>query len=65
MFISSGKTYQYKGVTFDWHDYLGPIMLNRKTLNERPWRVVKRRQWALFAKWHKLSKEQKELYRIN
>ena len=64
MLIHSGKTYQYKGVTFDWHDYLGPIMLNRRTFNERPWRSVSRRQWSLFAKWHSLSDEQREDYRI-
>lgn len=29
MFISVAKTYRYKGVTFDWHDYLGPIIINR------------------------------------
>ena len=37
MFISCGKVYQYKAITpFDWHDYLGPTMLNQKTFNERP-----------------------------
>jgi hypothetical protein len=64
MKIATGKIYQYKGVTFDWHNWLGPIILNRKTLNERPWSSVKRRQWALLAKWQRLSKEQQELYRI-
>lgn len=65
MLIHGGKTYQYKAITFDWHDYLGPIMLNRHTFNERPWRSVSRRQWALLEQWQRLSKEQKELYRIN
>ena len=64
MSITMAKIYQYKGITFDWHDYLGPIMLNRRTLNERPWRSVSRRQWALLGQWQRLSKEQQELYRI-
>ena len=65
MLIRGGKTYRYKDITFDWHDYLGPIMLNRHTLSERPWRSVSRRQWALLEQWQRLSKDKKELYRIN
>ena len=64
MFISLGKTYCYKGVTFDYHDYLGPIILNRHTGNERPFRSVSCRTWRLFGKWFALSQDERELYRI-
>lgn len=64
MLIHGGKIYQYKSITFDWHDYLGPIMLNRKTFNERPWRSVSRRQWALLGQWQSLSKHEQENYRL-
>jgi hypothetical protein len=64
MFVSEGKQYRYKGITFDWHDHLGPIILNRHTWNERPLRSVGRRQWRLFGKWLSLSEYERELYRI-
>ncbi len=64
MFVSDGKRYRYKGVTFDYHEYLGPIILNRHTWNERPFRSISRRQWRLFGKWFELPVDKRESYRI-
>ena len=64
MLITSGKIYQYKGVTFDHHDYLGPVILNRKTWNERPFRAISSRNWSMYNKWLSLPKEEREKYRI-
>ena len=64
MFISCGKTYYYKGVTFDYHECLGPIILNRKTWNERPFRAISSRNWSMYHKWLSLPKEEREKYRI-
>lgn len=65
MILHQGKVYRFKGVTFEFHRYLGPVMLRRKSLKEKNWRTVGRRQWAIFAKWFGLSAEQREQYRIN
>lgn len=62
--IAMGKGYRYKGVTLEWHNYLGPTVLNRHTEQERNYRNISLRIWALVSKFAQLSKEEKEQYRI-
>lgn len=62
--MSFAKIYRYKGVTFDWHEYLGPIVINRHTEKERDYRNISLRNWAMIGKFYKLSDEQKEEHRI-
>ena len=62
---TSSGIYHYKGVTFDWHNYLGPIVLRHASLKERSWRNVSNRQWRLIGKWHKLPKTEQVKYKIN
>lgn len=61
---TSNGVYRYKGVTFDWHNYLGPIILRRNTENERNWRNIGNRQWRLVGQWHNLPKAEQKKYRI-
>lgn len=62
--IAMGKGYRYKGVTLEWHNYLGPTVLNRHTEQERNYRNISLRIWSLVNQFARLSKEQKEQYRI-
>lgn len=62
--IAIGKGYRYKGVTLEWHNYCGPTVLNRHTEQERNYRNISLRIWSLVNQFARLSKEQKEQYRI-
>jgi hypothetical protein len=58
------KIYQYKSVTFEWHDYMGPTMLRRKDYKPRSMRSISLRQWGEFVKWYGLSEAEREEYRL-
>ena len=62
--ISFSKCYRFKGVTFEWHNYMGPVILNRHSEQERPWRNVSLRIYGLVRKFSRLDDAEKELYRI-
>jgi hypothetical protein len=73
--ISWANIFYYKGVFIDWHNYCGPTLLrrnshsNRKVLSdcigeERHWKNISGRTWALVGKFARLSKEEREQYRI-
>ena len=62
--ISRANIFRYKGVTIDYHSYCGPIVLNRHTDNERPYKNVSLRIWSLVNQFYRLSKEEREQYRI-
>ncbi len=62
--ISWGNGFRYKGVTIDWHNYLGPTILNRHTEEERPYKNISLRIWGLVTQFSRLSKEEREQYRI-
>lgn len=62
--ISSSKIYRVNGVTFEWHSYLGPIVLNRHTGKERPFRSISCRNWSAVEKFQRMSEDQKDHYRI-
>lgn len=60
----SDGVYRYKGVTFDWHNNLGPTILRRDAFHERNWRNVSCRQLRLVGQWHNLPKAEQKKYRI-
>jgi len=62
--ISWASIFLYKGVTVDWHDYLGPILLRRNTDEERNYRNISLRVWGLVNQFSRLTKEQREQYRL-
>ena len=61
--VAFAKIYQYKSVTFEWHDYMGPTMLRRKDYEPRSMRSISLRQWGEFGQWHGLSETEREGYR--
>ena len=62
--MTFAKVFLYKGVTLEWHDYLGPIILRRNTEVERNYKNVSLRTWGLVNKFAGLSKEEKQQYRL-
>ncbi|CAM0060191.1 hypothetical protein VPHK479_0082 [Vibrio phage K479] len=62
--IAVGRGYRYKGVTLEWHNYLGPTVLNRHSEEERNYKNISLRIWGIVNQFAALSKEDKELYRI-
>lgn len=61
--ISWCNVFLYKGVTIDWHNYLGPTILNRHTEEERNYKNISLRIWGLVNQFSRLSKEDREQYR--
>jgi len=62
--ISWANVFRYKGVTIDWHNYLGPTILNRHTEEERNYKNISLRVWGLVTQFSRLSKDDREDYRI-
>ena len=62
--MSVGKLYRVGGVTFEWHSYLGPVILNRHTEQERQFKNISSRNWAMVYKFLKMTTEQREKHRI-
>ena len=58
------KIYRFNGVTFEWHEYLGPIIINRHTEQERYYKNISLRNWSAVNKFSSLNDNQKEKYRI-
>lgn len=64
--VSYSKIYRVGGVTFEWHDgWFGPLIINRHTEKERPFRSISRRNWAAINKFLRMTKEQRENHRIH
>jgi hypothetical protein len=62
--MSFADVFLYKGVTIDWHNYLGPTILRKNTDEERNYRNISLRIWGLVNQFSRLSKEEREKYRI-
>lgn len=62
--ISTTRVYRYGIATFDWHSYLGPVPVRRKTHGERNYRNVKARWWADFKRWFELPESEKAQYEV-
>jgi hypothetical protein len=63
--INWANVFLFKGVTIDWHNYLGPTIINRHTEKERQYKNISLRVWGLVSQFSKLSKKEREKYRIN
>jgi hypothetical protein len=61
MHLSLPNVYRFDGVTFIWPS---PIILNRHTGEERPFRSVSRRNWSAINKFSGLPNEEREIYRV-
>lgn len=62
--ISWQRVYRFKSVTFEHHNYLGPLMLRRKTFDSRNHRNIKARQWADYYQWLRLPEKEREQFRL-
>ena len=62
--ISYGELFRYKGVTFEWHRYLGPTIINRHTEKERQHRNISLRVWSLVSKFSWLSEREKQRFNL-
>lgn len=62
--MSWAKTYKYKSICFDWHDYLGPTFLRAKDLEPKAEQFRPFREYGLLSQWLKLNSEDRELYRL-
>jgi len=59
--ISFSDIYEYKGFTFEFHSYCGPIKLNK---DWEPSKRTGRKFYKILREWDKLSEEAKEETRI-
>lgn len=62
--LSFCKAYQFKGITFEWHDYCGPAFLRRKDFEMKPQLQRPMREYGLLGQWLRLSKIEREQFRI-
>tara|TARA_R110002012_G_scaffold318308_1_gene536359 strand:+ start:15063 stop:15281 length:219 start_codon:yes stop_codon:yes gene_type:complete len=62
--INFAKIYRLGGVTFEWHNYFGAIILNRHTEKERQYENISLRNWSSISKFMNLSDEDREKHRI-
>lgn len=62
--MSFARIYRFGCVTFEHHDYLGPLMVRRKSFNERNFKNIKSRQWAAYSKWLRLPGYEREKFRV-
>ena len=62
--ISRGKGYHYKHCWFEWHDWLGPLAINRVSHEPRNPMNLGYRTYSIWNKFGELSKEEREQYRI-
>lgn len=64
MHISFTRVYQYKHITFEFHQWLGPLFLRRKDHEAKNNQYRPMRDYALLYKWIRMSEEEQERYRI-
>lgn len=62
--ISYSKIYRVGGVTFEWHSWCGPLIINRHTEKERQFKNISQRNWAMIGKFCSMTDEQKERHRV-
>jgi len=60
--MSVADCYRYKGVTFEWHYFCGPMLLRKD--GEPSKQTPGQRFYEITAEWHKLPNEEREKFRI-
>jgi hypothetical protein len=54
--MTLANIYQFKGFTFEFHPFLGPIKVNK---NFEPAAAMGRKFFKVYSEWDKLTKEEK------
>lgn len=62
--VSWASVFLFKGVTIGWHYFCGPTILNRHTEEERQYKNISLRVWGLVNQFARLSKSEREQYRV-
>ena len=62
--LSFANVFQFNGVTIEWHRYGGPQVLRRKTWEPRNERNLSLRIWGIVDQFARLSKDEREKYRV-
>ncbi len=60
--LTLANIYEYKGFTFEFHPYLGPVKLKKKNLAEA--KFSGRKFYKIITEWDKLDSKEKEKTRI-
>lgn len=60
--ISCTAVFRFKGVTIDWNEFCGPIIVNRHTGKERHYKNISSRVWKIVNKFSKMSDKEKHNY---
>lgn len=61
-FMTLADCYRYKGVTFQWHHFCGPMLLRKD--GEPSKREPGAKFYAVASEWHKLPEAERETFRI-
>lgn len=61
-FVTVADIYSFEGFLFQWHDYLGPTPVHKRTFDLR--KTVPGGFWDMITRWQKLSKKEREKYRV-
>jgi len=56
--ISNANIHKYKGLTFEFHNYCGPMRLNKN--GEPSKRNFSVKEYKIIAKWYKLTPSKKK-----
>ena len=59
--MTLANIYQFKGFTFEFHPFLGPIKVNK---NFEPAAAMGRKFFKVYSEWDKLTKEEKDKTQI-
>lgn len=62
--LSFCNIFRLGGVTFEWHDYLGPTILSRNTERVRKCENISLRNWVAISKFMALNESEREAYRV-
>jgi len=62
--VTTMKVYKFKHLVFDFHDYLGPGFLRHKDFEPKSQQFRPMRDYGVLNQWEKLSKEDREKFRI-
>jgi hypothetical protein len=58
-----GPLYEYEGWFFEWHHYLGPMLLNRVTWEERV--RIPDSFWQSMERFQRLTDEERAAYAVS
>lgn len=60
--VTIADIYSFEGFLFQWHSYLGPTPVHKRTFDPR--KTVPSGFYESVARWQKLSKKEQEKYRV-